>query len=255
MTAILGFNCSDGVLLFADTEVSIGDIAKVQGDKLRYIRCPHGMIITGGSGDVYDIEYANFRLERELLQEPMTSIDDIYLSLEGLLQNILDCHKRPLNIEMLLAVHPFGGTDTRMFTWRQDLLTLISPHKHRCAGSGVIQLDPLLRQIEFVGDSKAMLLYGVSLMLQTKRMVQGVGGNTEALLLTNGMTASLHGFGRDVAQQIEVLVAEMEDYSIRFVTPFIAGKADSEEQVDGALATIAVTLKVDPFVKTNIGPR
>jgi hypothetical protein len=63
MTAILGMNYLDGVLLMADTEEFLGGDAKSECDKLYRFTFPIGMkagtVITGGSGDSHLIECAN----------------------------------------------------------------------------------------------------------------------------------------------------------------------------------------------------
>jgi hypothetical protein len=75
-----------------------------------------------------------------------------------------------------------------------------------------------------------MLLYGIKLMLETKRLVQGVGGNTEAALLSHDRN-TYKWYGSNTVREMEELVLEMEHYTNRTIIPFIAGDAQSSEQI------------------------
>ena len=59
MTAILGMNYLDGVLMLADTEETTSSATKSECDKLYRFTFPIGTVITGGAGDATLIEYAN----------------------------------------------------------------------------------------------------------------------------------------------------------------------------------------------------
>src|SRR5271154_3125393 len=63
MTAILGFNCADGILMLADTEESTSLGTKSESDKLYRFIFPLGTVLTGGSGDAHLIECANQELQ------------------------------------------------------------------------------------------------------------------------------------------------------------------------------------------------
>jgi len=265
VTAILGFNCTDGVLLFADTEMSFSDSGtKSEGDKLRVLRPPHGTIITGSAGTVDDIEYANFRLAEELLQKPPTSGAGIQSQLEKLTAKIANKHGRWLDIDMLIGIRPHTTKQTLLFKWTGDLVYPLREEFRACAGSGVIQLDPLLRRIDFTGNAEAMLWYGTKLMLEAKRMVQGVGGKTEALLLRHADSGYTQ-YPTEMMDRIEYLVIEMERVGNERLIPFIAGtevrQGDTElalRNIKGALSSIGdkyqaiIRPQIHPIVQSNL---
>jgi hypothetical protein len=242
MTAILGLACTDGVLLLADTEASFTSGTKSECEKLQYLSVPHGSILCAASGDLRDAEYASVRLQREVLQSPMTCWNAIHNNLETLPLDISARHGRYLNVDMLIAIHPFGINSTRMFRWVSDLIYPVNADTHACAGSGMIQLDPLLRHLDFNGPSDVMLLYGIRLMLDAKRIVQGVGGKTEAAVLYH-RSPSHRWFGTILTDKIEALVLEMEQHMNRVSMPFVAGQAESLEQIDTAFTALTSGFK------------
>ena len=63
VTAIVGFNYLDGVLMLADTEESLGEGAKSECDKLYRFSFPGGTVIAGGAGDSHLIDCANQEMQ------------------------------------------------------------------------------------------------------------------------------------------------------------------------------------------------
>lgn len=241
MTAILGFNCTDGILLLADTEASfMHSGTKSECEKLQYRRASNGMILCGAAGSGRDIEYATFQLESKLLQQAPTSGNELYTQVDGVTRAIATSLNRYLDIDMLLAVRPYAFKNVSLFRWSSDLVYPVTGNA--CSGSGVIQLDPLLRHVDFTGPSETMLLYAVRLMLDAKRLVQGVGGKTEAAVLYH-KEAGYRWFGSDLTQEIEQLVLEVERHSNRKLMPVISGEANDAAHVDQSLAAIVGDIK------------
>jgi hypothetical protein len=229
VTAILGFQCSDGVLLFADTEASY-EVTKTECDKLRRIPIYNSAtVLIGTAGTVVDADYASYRLSHLQISTPM-SWENVESSLGTLAKDIYsECG--PLEIDMLLAVRPWSLQKARMYRWCGNFVYPVE--SHTCCGSGAIHLDPQLRFLDFSGSSDQMLLYGIKLMLETKRLLQGVGGNTEAILLSHDRN-TYKWYGSDTVREMENLVLEMERYTNRTIIPFIAGDAQSPEQITEA---------------------
>lgn len=226
VTAILGFTCSDGILLFADTEGSY-EVTKAECDKLRRVKTQFGTIMVGTAGTLIDADYAIHRLQH--LQVDTSSIT-ICGAIEGLATSIYS-DVGPLEIDMLLAVKSWSADRAEMFRWCGNLVYPI--HSHACSGTGAIHLDPQLRFIDFSGSSDEMLLYGVKLMLEAKRLVQGVGGKTEAVLLCH-TPRTYKWYGEHTISEIEKLVLDMERYGNRTIIPFIAGVATTPEMIDAS---------------------
>lgn len=236
MTAILGFTCTDGILLLADTEASfMHSGTKSECDKLQYRQANNGMILFGGSGSGTDIDYATFQLENKILQRTPTCANEVYLQVDELKKEIAISINRYLDMDMLLAVRPYAMKHASLFRWSSELVYPINGHA--CSGSGVIQLEPLLRHVDFNGPSDTMLLYAVRLMLEAKRLVQGVGGKTEAAVLYH-KEAGYRWFGSDLTQEIEQLVLDVERHNNRKLMPVISGEANDAAQVDQSLAAI-----------------
>ncbi len=77
-----------------------------------------------------------------------------------------------------------------------------------------------------------MLLHGVRIMLQAKRLVGGVGGNTVAKsLYKNGVTRF---FGSRAARDIEDLILEIEQFNVRGLLSYVSFPKGDEEMEEAA---------------------
>lgn len=189
VTAILSLICTDGVLMLADTEETLSKESKSECDKLRNYLCPHGQVLLGAAGDSQLCEFAMRQIGLSLLQQERTW-EEIETDLNELNHRIfretigiyqgLPADIIPNWIEMLIAVQT--KNQVRVFEWRHTAVVPISG-LHVSIGAGVTQMHPLLRDMQFSIPARCMLLLGVNIMRQTKRMVQGCGGKTEAVAL------------------------------------------------------------------------
>jgi len=223
VTAILGFTCTDGILIFGDSEGSYA-VTKAECDKVRRVKTGFGMVVAGISGTIDDGDYALHRLSRHDLKAGKW--EEVEESLDGLAHTIY-AEVGSLDLDMLLAVRPPHLNDgARMFRW---LGSYVYPIKqHACAGSGAMHLDPQLRMLDFTGPSDDMFLFGVKLILDAKRFVQGVGGDTDAILLSNEAKVSKQ-WGAGTVREMESLVYDIEMFFHRGILGLIAGNFKPEE--------------------------
>jgi hypothetical protein len=85
-----------------------------------------------------------------------------------------------------------------------------------------------------------MLFLGLRIMFYAKRIVQAVGGKTEAIALENdGRT---HYFGLDATQKVEGLVINFEQFLSKFVYNSVSNVScsvkDLEENIETAFGQI-----------------
>lgn len=250
MTAILGMNCFDGVLLLADTEESLGGDAKSESDKLHRFTFPIGhpaemvgTVITGGSGDTHLIECANQELER-FFQTEIEKDTDVLIALNAFATTFFSQTLSPYEgissdqipfMEMLIVVN-FRGR-SRLFCWKKGRVLAISEDTHDSVGCGDTQIHPMLRDVQFSGGHENMLLHGIRMMRHAKRSVTGVGGKTEAeALLHDG---SYRRFGTLKTEKIEELVVNLEEFCIKFLYNTIANPEASEEAIQDSLKAIS----------------
>src|SRR5271154_4225678 len=91
----------------------------------------------------------------------------------------------------------------------------IAPSHHECIGSGVWQLPPMLRDFQFVPTKETALVCGIRMMYHAKRIIQGVGGKTEAVALMNDGSTLYYGTANTAL--IEDLAANFEEFLGKFV--------------------------------------
>jgi hypothetical protein len=248
MTAILGLNSLDGVLMMADTEEFLGGGAKSQCDKLYRFIFKYGMsagtVITGGAGDSHLIDCANQEMHRFFAQgkpaitEGKHDLNEILDALnefartffcETLQQYQGTAEVLIPSMEMLIAVSLKQGS--YLFCWKQGRVNYVSPPQHMAIGSGVVQLHPMLRDIQFSGTKECMFFHGIRMMYQTKRAVLGVGGKTEAMALLND-GATLH-FGTDAAQKTEELIINFDEFLMNILYMDVSVVATNVLELDG----------------------
>jgi len=251
MTAILGLNSLDGVLMMADTEEFLGGGAKSQCDKLyRFIfKCGNtvGTVITGGAGDSHLIDCANqdmhlfFKESRSGLPDNTQDPREVLTALkkfakwyftETLQQYQGVSAELVPSMEMLIAVSLKHGS--YLFCWKGGRVQYIPSPQHMAIGSGVVQLHPMLRDIQFSGTKECMFFHGIRMMYHTKRAVLGVGGKTEAMALLND-GATLY-YGTDSAQKTEELVINFEEFLMKVLYMDVSIVATDVLELDGNVA-------------------
>ena len=97
-----------------------------------------------------------------------------------------------------------------LFNWQRNKVFLLPQFTHAAIGTGIAQLHPMLRDVQFSGTCETMLFHGVRMMFHAKRAVPGVGGQTEAIALWNDGRTRL--FGTYVPRQIEDLVRNLDSF-------------------------------------------
>ncbi|MFZ0333429.1 MAG: hypothetical protein WAN10_08895 [Candidatus Acidiferrales bacterium] len=236
MTAILGFNCADGVLMLADTEEWTSEGTKSECEKIaRFVSQNGGVFLVGGAGDSHFIEYETQRLTDTV--QTFTSWKELYevLNKEAktfVKQNLAPYRglsQEPSGIALLIAA--YYQNETALFRWQHDAVSLLPPFSGASVGCGFIQTHPMLQDVK---DSRltctATLIHGVRIMLHTKRIVRDVGGKTEAMAVyKNGGT---QWYGDDTMLHLQNLAAQIEKFHCTGLLPYISSDilSDKDEQ-------------------------
>jgi hypothetical protein len=95
VTIVAAFQCADGILMCADTEETIWDVAKCECDKLRCFRiCNNGFALCGGAGTSGLIELVWHRLHQDMFNQvyDWSQIEGV---LNGHAMEIFDKHIGP----------------------------------------------------------------------------------------------------------------------------------------------------------------
>lgn len=259
MTAIVGFTCTDGVLLLSDTEETTSGFTKSDCDKLYRFTFPDGTVLTGGAGNGHLIDCANQELHMFFATGKSNKLDlpvDGELIRTALNEFAEDFFERttasyaqagmepPPGFEMLIAVN-CRKKETLLFRWALNRVLWIAPSRHDCIGSGVIQMHPMLRDFQFVPTIETALFCGMRMMFHAKRIVQGVGGKTHAIALFNNGTTMY--FGTENTEKIEELVSNFEGFLGKFVYISVSNVskkfAEIEENASKAFADLPAILQ------------
>jgi hypothetical protein len=258
MTAILGFNYLDGVLMMADTEETTSFATKSDTDKLYRFIFPIGTVITGGAGDAHLIECANQELHTFFAQggcqnpDTVSTPQDILDGLNQFAQKFFQettAQYAGFNLDsvpgfdMLIAVN--YNKRSLLFRWTHNRVRWILPERHASIGSGATQIHPMLRDFEVAATKESTLFTGLRMMYHAKRTVQGVGGRTEAVALQHD--GKTHYFGTDNTEKVESLVVNFEQFINKFLYLMISnispGVAELEENFERGLTDIPAILR------------
>ena len=244
MTAILGFTCNDSVLMMADTEETTSQYTKSSSDKLYRFNSPIGTVITGGAGDADLIDCANQELH-DFFATGMPGTHDKKVTNKVILDGLNKFAKKlfsettkvyatagldPLpEAEPLIAVNNLKQ-QTILFKLTRNKVRWIPTSRHECIGSALWQLHPMLRDFEFITTKETALFCGIRMMNQAKRIIQGVGGKTEAMALLNDGTTHIYGTANTAL--IEALVANFDEYLGKFVYTAVSNVSKEFAEID-----------------------
>ncbi|HKR10918.1 MAG TPA: hypothetical protein VJT15_02580 [Pyrinomonadaceae bacterium] len=246
MTAIVGFQCSDALLMCADSEQSIGTDSKSQIRKIDSFAIGGAGVAIGGAGDMDLIEYVKHQLEQGLRREiPTPENADAWM--ESFAKNIWKTVIRPCRglppehipgADFLIGLQLQG--EPTLYKWERNLIHPLPRVSHTSIGSGRVQSEALLADLDSLYlPAHQMLLYAVRVMLRVKQLVQGCGGITEAVLLLNDgliMRPATRQIGN-----IENLAESMDRTLLNRGVSLIAGAVHTDVQTD--LDELTDTLK------------
>ena len=231
MTAILGFTYLDGVLMMADTEETTSAATKSECEKLFRCTFPIGTILTGGAGDSHLIEYANQELHKFFIRgggqtaDRKSTPDELLEALNEFARKFFSDTIKPYRglaaelvptFEMLIALN--YNKHSYLFHWVDNRIVWV--RQHVSIGTGMIQLHPMLRDFQFSATKESTLFMGLRMMFHAKRIVQAVGGKSEAIALENN--GATHYFGLDATQKVENLVTNFEQFLNKFVYTLVS---------------------------------
>jgi len=259
MTAILGFNYLDGVLMMADTEETTSFATKSDSDKLYRFTFPIGTVITGGAGDAHLIECANQELQTffagggcqnpDTISSPQDILDGLNQFAQKFFQETTAQYagfslESVPGFDMLIAIN--YNRRSLLFRWTHNRVRWIPQGRHVSIGSGSTQLHPMLRDFEVSATKESTLFTGLRMMHYAKRTVQGVGGRTEAIALQHD--GKTHYFGTDNTEKVEALVVNFEKFINQFLYLMVSnispGVANLEENVKKGLSDIPGLLQM-----------
>jgi 20S proteasome alpha/beta subunit len=192
MTIAAGFTCADGLVLCADTQETIIGYAKVSTQKMTQIQTPLYNIAFTGSGDSGLIEMTVELMDQALMQKKPNCTRKIE---EVLRESLVDTFNRyivpgfqfppaelPATPDLLIGLQQSSSATL----YRASGATFRRVYESQCVGTGVVLGKSLIAQLFdgslSVGQGWLVALY---VLHQAKTWVDGCGGNTDILLLSN----------------------------------------------------------------------
>jgi hypothetical protein len=88
----------------------------------------------------------------------------------------------------------------------------------------------MLRDFRYITTTETALFCGIRMMYQAKRILQGVGGKTEAIALQND--GATRYFGTDNTARIEELVVNFEEFLGKFVYTSVSNVSKEFPEID-----------------------
>jgi 20S proteasome alpha/beta subunit len=193
MTIAAGFTCSDGLVLCADTQETITGYAKVNTQKMTQIETPFYNMVFTGSGDSGLIDMTVQLMEQALtLTQQLSGVWEIEKTLRESLVDTFNRHiapwsqfaetERPITPDLLIGLQFPAAT----LLYRAGGTTLRRVYESQCVGTGVVLAKSLMAKMFHHGLSIAQgWLIALYTLYQAKTWVDGCGGNSDILLLSN----------------------------------------------------------------------
>lgn len=248
MTVAVGFNCSDGVVVGTDSEISIGDESKFPGRKAWYLRfLPPGHSEPGlrvsmagaGSTDAFAmfVEAAKAQLTAGM------TLDDVQAKLGGIL---IEIHKQHIEWRTepergALAFHSLVGArvgnETRLLKTVGTIVTQVKDYAAIGIGASLAQyIIQSINPPQAVKVTTAALI-ATEALRHAKQHVQYCGGKSDLIVIYNN---------RDSGYVAESQIARYESLLVRMdkaITPVLHSYVDPS--VDG----VAFQQRLDAFAQ------
>ncbi len=187
MTVAVGFACSDGLVLAADSQMST-DADKYDDEKAWYLRFPakseHPTLKVGivGSGCTAYLRYAKELIEHDL--RPDMGLEQVQGTIQGALNVIHNKHiyrfgqpheREHLNIELVIGILAKDGR--RLLSTQLAAVTEVTTH--HSTGAGRMLANFLVRRSGFRRfDLNSAIVLAVQILVYAERHVYGVGGRS-----------------------------------------------------------------------------
>jgi 20S proteasome alpha/beta subunit len=220
MTVGIGFVCSDGIVMCADSEESIGCIAKTSTGKIETLTQDGLSVGVIGSGDAGLGTMARQRLIRALAKTINPSMEEVEKVIEGFNRHFFKNYLLPYPASERPSVSLIVGVWIPREHWRLFRIESFSVCENQaceCIGVGSYFTNVAhdLYRPDFDVDKMAKV--AIFFMQKAKRGIQGCGGNTHVVLIKNSERTVSWLKQQDVLR-IEVENQQLEQSMLRSFT-------------------------------------
>ncbi len=218
MTAIAAFQCSDGLVMAADTEETYPD-NKVYTFKLFPVERPGKRLCVAGSGVGYLIDYAKDQIITAL-DSGLTNEADFHERLREIMRGLYekDFTLYPVDrqserqMQLLVGVqftdpaNPASWLRPSLFECQSNLVTLLTnvAQRGRILGAGELLKETVVQFANWGLDVELAWRVSLYVMYEAKRRLAGVGGKTHIFTMRNNGTFDYYR-GKHLREQEAVL--------------------------------------------------
>jgi hypothetical protein len=207
MTIAIGFRCTDGLVVCADTEETIGNLTS-NTQKIRfYWHTDKFAVVMTGAGTSNYIDNALEDITDGLTSLGQFTWTDLYKNIKSSYLNFFDTTLKPWaaypqdqrpDIELILAIS-IKGQVWRLLRISGTALTLM--HRFCCAGIGILVSQKLCKELYNPAlTTRQMASLAIHILGETKSGVSGCGGNSDIIMLDSDLK-----FTRVPSREVEKL--------------------------------------------------
>src|ERR1700678_181282 len=227
LTIAAAFPCTDGVVICADTQEIIPGYVRTDSEKMMVIQGPHFNVAFTGAGDSDLIEMTVQEMDIQLTKTKASAEWDIRNALKAALLDVFNNHILPDpdilpedRPELLIALQ----YDAATLLYKTLGTRFVRLHSPACVGRGIVLAKSLTAQL-FKKDMPLRLggIVALYVLRQTKRWVDGCGGNSDVLLLSN-QDRSVVRISTEEVQTVEKHFDEFNEY----IRPLLLATSDRE---------------------------
>ena len=228
MTIAAGFPCKNGLVLCADTQETISGYVKTDTGKIRVISTPHHHIVFTGAGDGDLIDTAIDEMSDAIRTENPVGLTRVAYVLKKTMLRVFDESIKPYaafplddrpSITLLIGIQSTAAT----VLYKASGTSFRLLQNAECIGYGLALGKSLTQQL-FTKDMTVEHagLTAVYVLHQAKRWIDGCGGNSDIVVLSND---------GNILQMSTRMVDQLEkhfDEFNRYLGPILIGCADRD---------------------------
>ena len=242
MTIGIGFRCDDGVVLCADTQITVPGILKHYQSKLRFHVEQHGIIASCYSGYPSLSKVMNERLDAAFVAEKPKNINSVKQIIEDALIVLKKKHPKEMKWQEFLYGISFYKQKARLLHTEGSIIEDTDFAVIGIGNSSLIRyLVTSFRAIGTPRTTDFAMNFGVYSVSQAKNFIDGCGGKTEAAILKHDGELIDCSHGDDLAER-EAKLQIFEDEMSRLFQ-WATGPQPSETEMSILLGNMFSKIK------------
>jgi 20S proteasome alpha/beta subunit len=185
MTIGLGFQCSDGVVLACDTQITMAGVYKEHQNKLAFLECKDSIVSSCYAGSPNLALSFYRRLEQAMRVAEPNATQDVIDVISDLALEFKKKHPKEMRYEQFLFGISLKGQKAKLVRLQDSIVDDPMTPCIGIADSALVKYltARLTWYPAILEDANNSLVLAVYIVLQAKEFIDGCGGDTSAVII------------------------------------------------------------------------